>query len=205
MGEAAMSDDLNGIIRIFATQLDSTKNQTAAGARTNLILELATLTLLIDADVTTHEKAIQRISEIRLWLSDLFPADGELERRIARATELLRDHATGKKPQVRIGNLALPSAQKLPLVIYQIRGMPRPIGYGYLVEHDGQYWCFATEAAAETLAFQSGAFQLDRSQLQEQPDTDSDRKLYRYLREVESGPQGLQGLPPQTFGGQTQA
>jgi hypothetical protein len=80
--------------------------------------------------------------------------------------------------------------QKLPIVTYYFRGAPRPTGFGYLVERDGQPWCFLDEDQAKTQLSLSGAFQLDRSHLREQPDINADRKLYLYLLEVEKTPQG---------------
>jgi hypothetical protein len=52
-------------------------------------------------EITTHEKAIHKITEIRQWLSERFPADDELGRRIADVVELLQHHAKGTKPQHR--------------------------------------------------------------------------------------------------------
>ena len=85
--------------------------------------------------------------------------------------------------------------QKLPIVTYYFRGAPRPMSLGYLVERDGQSWCFPDEDLAKAEAFPSGGFQLDLSHLQEQPDTGADRKLYLYLAEVEKTPQGPKTIP----------
>ena len=86
--------------------------------------------------------------------------------------------------------------QKLPIVTYRFRGVPLTQGFGYLVERDGQSWCFSDEDLAKTQASRSCAFQLDRSHLREQHDIGADRKLYLYLLEVESTPQGPQTIVP---------
>jgi len=89
---------------------------------------------------------------------------------------------------------------RLPIVTYWFRGVPRSMGLGYLLERDGQHWCFPNEELAKTQAFPSGGFQLDQSHLQEQPDTGSDRKLYLYLKEVERDQQAPQTPPQQSVG-----
>ena len=64
----------------------------------NLIIELATLRLLIDAKITTAEAAIQQIEKTRDWLSLVFPPD-EIGRSIDRAIEFLRARETEPKPE----------------------------------------------------------------------------------------------------------
>jgi hypothetical protein len=97
--------------------------------------------------------------------------------------------------------------EAIPIVSYTIRGAsrtwrmgdpPQNVGHGYLVLHQGEYWCFPNEESARTLAFQSGEFRLDQSRLREQPDTGADRILYLYLGEVDATPQEPRTLlPPQ--------
>lgn len=59
-----------------------------------------------------------------------------------------------------------------------------------------QMECFNPNAAVmRAEAFPSGGFQLDQSHLREQHDTGADRKLYLYLLEVESTPQGPKTIP----------
>jgi hypothetical protein len=97
--------------------------------------------------------------------------------------------------------------EKLPIVTYTFRGMSqqtgrRDTGFGYLLKRDDQYLCIPDESWAELQVFPSGTFQIDLSQLQEQPRRGFDRKLYRYLLEVDIDQQGNPSPPPQSFGGQ---
>jgi hypothetical protein len=95
-----MAKDINNTTaRALGSLIDNAKDQAAANAKASLIVELSTITLLIDEKITTHEKAIQKIKETREWLSDRFPADAELDQRIAHAIELLQHHVKGTKPQ----------------------------------------------------------------------------------------------------------
>jgi hypothetical protein len=94
-----VAQDINSVARSLGLLIDDAKDQAAASAKANLIVELSTIILLIDVGTTTHEKAIEQIKETRQWLSDRFPADAELDRRIAHAIELLQHHAKGTKPQ----------------------------------------------------------------------------------------------------------
>jgi hypothetical protein len=99
--------------------------------------------------------------------------------------------------------------EKLPIVTYMFRGMSqqtgrRDMGCGYLVMRGNQYWCIPDEGWAELQAFPTGAFQIDLSQLQEQPRRVFDRKLYHYLLEVDLDQQENPTPPPQKFGGQKQ-
>jgi hypothetical protein len=96
-----VAQDINSVARAFSSVIHDAKIKAAANARANLIVELSAITLLIDAEFTTHEKAIHKITEIRQWLSERFPADDELDRRIADVVELLQHHAKGTKPQHR--------------------------------------------------------------------------------------------------------
>jgi hypothetical protein len=79
------------------------------------------------------------------------------------------------------------------------------MGFGYLLVRDGQNWCFPNEEQARTQAFPSDGIQLDQSQLQEQPDRGSDRKLYLYVKEVDLAPQDSQTLLPSQGGFQKKA
>jgi hypothetical protein len=97
----AVAEDINSIIPAIMSQIGTAKDYAIANFRGNLIIELSTLTLLIDAKITTHEAAIQRMKEIREWLSDVFP-DDELDRRLDRAIDLLREHAKGTKPEFHL-------------------------------------------------------------------------------------------------------
>jgi hypothetical protein len=99
--------------------------------------------------------------------------------------------------------------EKLPIVTYTFRGMSqqtgrRDMGFGYLLERDNQCWCIPDESWAELPVFPTGAFQIDLSQLQEQPRRVFDRTLYHCLPEVDADQQGNPVPPPQLFGGQKQ-
>lgn len=96
-----MAEDISRVVPAIMSQVAAAKDYAVANYRGNLLIELSTLTLLIDAGITTHEAAIQRMKEIREWLSDVFP-DDELDRRLDRAIELLREHANGTKPQYHL-------------------------------------------------------------------------------------------------------
>jgi hypothetical protein len=58
--------------------------------RATLIVELATISLLIEAGMTTTEAAIQRIEQIQDALSETFRSN-EVSQRVARVIHLLRD------------------------------------------------------------------------------------------------------------------
>jgi hypothetical protein len=100
--------------------------------------------------------------------------------------------------------------EKLPIVMYVFRGLSqetgaRKMGFGYLVERDGEQWCIPREEEAQVQPFPSGSFQIDLSQLREQTRRGFDRRLYQYLREVEVDQRGNPMHPPRSFGGQRQA
>ncbi|MGP0095287.1 MAG: hypothetical protein ACLPKB_35840 [Xanthobacteraceae bacterium] len=100
-------------------------------------------------------------------------------------------------------------SEKLPIVLYTFRGISqqtgrRDTGFGYLLNRNDEYWCLPDENWAELQVFPTGAFQIDLSQLQEQPRRGFDRKLYHYLREVETDQQGNPSPPPRSPGGQQQ-
>jgi hypothetical protein len=68
-----MAEDQNG--RIAGTTMpdvDKVREQGAANFRATLIVELATISLLIEAGMTTTEAAIQRIEQIQDALSETF-------------------------------------------------------------------------------------------------------------------------------------
>jgi hypothetical protein len=86
-----MAEDQNG--RIAGTTMpdvDKVREQGAANFRATLIVELATISLLIEAGMTTTEAAIQRIEQIQDALSETFRSN-EVSQRVARVIHLLRD------------------------------------------------------------------------------------------------------------------
>jgi len=93
-----MAADINEIIPTIMSRVHDGDNQNKSRSQANLIVELATLRLLIDAKVTTAEAAIQQIEKTRDWLSLVFPQD-EVGRSIDRAIEFLRARETEAKPE----------------------------------------------------------------------------------------------------------
>ncbi len=71
-------------------EVDKVREQGAANFRATLIIELATISLLIDAGITTTDAAIQRIEHIQTALSETFRSH-EVSQRVARTIHLLRD------------------------------------------------------------------------------------------------------------------
>jgi hypothetical protein len=71
------------------SKIDEVRDHTVANFRGNLIIQLATISLLIDAGITTKEAAIQKIQH------DLPPErfrEPAVMMRVNRAIELLRDN-----------------------------------------------------------------------------------------------------------------
>jgi len=86
-----MADDQSGRISdATMPDVDKVREQGAANFRATLIVELATISLLIDAGITTTEAAIQRIEQIQTALSETFRSN-EVSQRVARIIHLLRD------------------------------------------------------------------------------------------------------------------
>jgi hypothetical protein len=85
-----MAEDQNGrIAGMIMPEVDKVRER-AANFRTTLIIELAPISLLIDAGITTAEAAVQRIEQIQTALSETFRSN-EVSQRVARAIHLLRD------------------------------------------------------------------------------------------------------------------
>ena len=70
--------------------VDKVREQGAANFRATAIVELAIISLLIDAGMTTTEAAIQRIEQIQNALSETFRSN-EVSERVGRVIHLLRD------------------------------------------------------------------------------------------------------------------
>jgi hypothetical protein len=86
-----MAENQNGrIAGMIMPEVDKVREQGAANFRATLIIELATISLLIDAGITTTEAAVQRIEQIQTALSETFRSN-EVSQRVARAIHLLRD------------------------------------------------------------------------------------------------------------------
>jgi hypothetical protein len=82
---ALTSDEItwiNGTIREAA-------KQAAAQFRANMVVQVATLGLLIDAGITTPEAAIERIEETRRQFAQVFESD-DVGKYIAWAVDMLR-------------------------------------------------------------------------------------------------------------------
>ena len=86
-----MAEDQNGrIAGTITPDVDKVQEQGAANFRPTLIVELATISLLIEAGMTSTEAAIQRIEQIQNALSETFRSN-EVSQRVARVIHLLRD------------------------------------------------------------------------------------------------------------------
>ena len=86
-----MAEDQYGrIAGMIMPEVDKVREQGAANFRATLIVELATISLLIEAGMTTTEAAIQRIEQIQDALSETFRSN-EVSQRVARVIHLLRD------------------------------------------------------------------------------------------------------------------
>ena len=84
-----MAEDQNGrIAGTITPDVDKVQEQGAANFRATLIVELATISLLIEAGMTSTEAAIQRIEQNAL--SETFRSN-EVSQRVARVIHLLRD------------------------------------------------------------------------------------------------------------------
>jgi hypothetical protein len=96
--DKAMARDLDEIIPEIMSVVNDGDAKNTNRCHANLIIELATLTLLIDAKITTTEAAIQQIEKTQNWLSDVYSPD-DVGPSIKRAIEFLRNDATNTKPQ----------------------------------------------------------------------------------------------------------
>ncbi len=86
-----MAEDQNGrIAGVIMPEVDKVREQGGANFRATVVIELATISLLIDAGITTTEAAIQRIEQIQTALSETFRSN-EVSQRVARVIHLLRD------------------------------------------------------------------------------------------------------------------
>jgi hypothetical protein len=86
-----MAEDQNSrIAGTIMPDVDKVREQSAANFRATVIVELATISLLIDAGMTTTKAAIQRIEQIQNALSETFRSN-EVSERVARVIHLLRD------------------------------------------------------------------------------------------------------------------
>jgi hypothetical protein len=95
-----MPEDIQQLARTIASRIDKSEAQAAVNSRALLIIEIATITLMVDAKVITIEESVQRIQKIRKWLLVAFPSD-DVSRRVDDAIDLLRDHANDTIPQPR--------------------------------------------------------------------------------------------------------
>jgi hypothetical protein len=87
----SMAEDQNGrIAGTITPDVDKVREQGAANFWATLIVELATISLLIEAGMTSTEAAIQRIEQIQNALSETFRSN-EVSQRVARVIHLLRD------------------------------------------------------------------------------------------------------------------
>lgn len=95
----------------------------------------------------------------------------------------------------------MPTKSKTPRVSFRLyRGSQLYLVSGYLVKTpDGSLWAFPEDQAHEANPSLAGAYRLDPSQLEEQPDTDDGRKIYLY-REVLNAPQEEPQTPPSVLG-----
>jgi len=100
-----MSKDINEIIPKLMSVVDLADAKNRNKSEANLIIELATLRLLIDAKITTSEAAIQQIEKTRNWLSVVFSED-HVDRSIERAIDLLQARETDPKPEGRLLSLS---------------------------------------------------------------------------------------------------
>lgn len=82
-----------------------------AHGRTNLIVQLATLTILIDRDLISIDDAVGRIEQIEYSLADQMPgfADPMVRAGVKRATDWLRSNKREPRPRRK---LALVSSSK---------------------------------------------------------------------------------------------
>ena len=78
-------------IPFVMSKIDEVREHAVANFRGNLIIQLATISLLIDGGFTTKEAAIQEIQKIQNALPENF-RDASVSQRIVRAIDLLRDH-----------------------------------------------------------------------------------------------------------------
>jgi hypothetical protein len=73
-------------------KIDEVREHTVANFRGNLIIQLATISLLIDAGITTKEAAIQKIQKIQHDLPPEKFRESAVMMRVNRAIELLREN-----------------------------------------------------------------------------------------------------------------
>ena len=86
-----MAEDQNGCIAGTITpDVDKVREQGAANFRATLIVELATISLLIEAGMTSTEAAIQRIEQIQNALSETFRSNEVSQRSRARNPSITR-------------------------------------------------------------------------------------------------------------------
>jgi hypothetical protein len=86
-----MAEDQYGrIAGMIMPEVDKVREQGAANFPTTLIIELATISLLIDAGITTTEAVFNALNKFKPALSETFRSN-EVSQRVARAIHLLRD------------------------------------------------------------------------------------------------------------------
>jgi hypothetical protein len=95
-----MPVDIQELSRTFASAIARSEAHAVANSRTVLIIEIATITLLVDAKVITIEESVQRIQKIRKWLSVALP-DDDVTQKVDHAIDLLKAHENGTIPQPR--------------------------------------------------------------------------------------------------------
>ncbi len=92
-----MAEELGPVAGMIMAEVNKGDERARIKSCAQLVIQLATITLLIDAKITTREAAVQRIDQIRRALPEKFQGE-DVSTIIESATELLQSVAPSPAP-----------------------------------------------------------------------------------------------------------